>query len=116
MPNYGIIYIMIQILREITDWGNQQISNGDYYVNSHGYLIGYMPQGKAYKEFKTPIKQFSKSRRKFKLIGEWPEELPDGAITVKGSNGNTYTIVDNKCSCPGFKFRGSCKHLAQVAA
>ena len=43
---------MIQILREITDWGDQQISNGDYYVNSHGYLIGYMPQGKAYKELR----------------------------------------------------------------
>ena len=102
-PSCGIIpyidkdYIMIQILREITDWGDQQISNGDYYVNSSGYLIGYMPQGKAYKEFKTPIKQFSKSRRKFKLIGEWPEELPEGAITVQGSKGNTYTIYNDKC-------------------
>ena len=75
-----------------------------------------MPEGKAYKEFKNPMKQFSKSRRKFRLIGEWPEELPEGAITVKGSKGNTYTIINNKCSCPGFKFRGSCKHLAQVAA
>ena len=107
---------MIQILREITNWGDQKIANGDYYVNSHGYLVRYMPPGKACKMFKTPIKNFSKSRRQFKLIGEWPEELPEGAITVKGSKGNTYTIVNNKCSCPGFKFRGSCKHLAQVAA
>jgi hypothetical protein len=75
-----------------------------------------MPEGKAYKEFKNPIKQFSKSRRKFRLIGEWPEELPEGAITVKGSKGNTYTIINKKCSCPGFKFRGSCKHINQVAA
>ena len=67
MPNYGIIYIMIQILREITDWGDQQISNGDYYVNSHGYLIGYMPQGKAYKEFKKPISVY---KRKFFQIVE----------------------------------------------
>jgi hypothetical protein len=74
-----------------------------------------MPKGGAYKEFNTPMKQFSKSRRKFKLIGEWPEELPDGAITVKGSNGNTYTIVNDKCSCPGFKFRGSCKHMEKAA-
>ena len=47
---------MIQILREITDWGDQKISNGDYYVNSSGYLIGYMPAGGSYKEFKTPMK------------------------------------------------------------
>ena len=79
------------------------------------YAFVNMPQGKAYKEFKKPIKQFSKSRRKFTLIGEWPEDLPEGAITVKGSKGNTYTIIDNKCSCPGFKFRGQCKHLEQAA-
>jgi hypothetical protein len=106
---------MIQILKEITEWGDQKVSNGYYYVNSSGYLIGYMPPLGPYKEFKKPIKQFSKSRRKFELIGEWPEELPEGAITVQGSNGNTYTIHNEKCSCPGFKFRGTCKHLVQVA-
>ena len=47
---------MIQILREITDWDDQQISNGDYYVNSHGYLIGYMPKGGAYKHFAQRVK------------------------------------------------------------
>ena len=107
---------MIEILKEVTDWGDHTITNGFYHVNGQTQLVAYQAPGGKLKVFNSPMKQFSKSRRKFKLIGEWPEELPDGAITVKGSNGNTYTIVDNKCSCPGFKFRGSCKHLAQVAA
>mgnify|MGYP000617315245 CR=1 FL=1 len=101
---------MIEILQEITDWGKYPVANGVYHVNSAGQLVQHNDT-----VFKTPIKQFSKSRRKFKLIGEWPEELPEGAITVQGSKGNTYTIIDKKCSCPGFKFRGTCKHLAQVA-
>lgn len=40
-------------------------------------------------------------------------------LTVEGSKGKTYTITvssDGKatCSCPGFGFRRTCKHLEQV--
>ena len=38
-----------------------------------------------------------------------------GGIPVKGSNGNTYYIVDGKCNCKGFQFRGDCKHIRSVA-
>ena len=64
---------------------------------------------------KNPIKQFSKARRKFVKIGERPEEFSKDVIVVKGSKGNTYTIEDGKCSCPGFTFRGNCKHVKEVA-
>tara|TARA_B100001146_G_C15976790_1_gene346563 strand:+ start:87 stop:383 length:297 start_codon:yes stop_codon:yes gene_type:complete len=97
---------MIEILQEVTDWGDLNISNGVYHVNSAGQLVQYND-----KVFKNPIKNFSKSRRKFEKIGERPEELAPDAITVKGSNGNIYTIQDGKCSCPGFTFRGNCKHI-----
>ena len=63
--------------------------------------------------FKDPIKQFSKARRKFKKIGERTEEFASDVIVVKGSKGNTYTIEDGKCSCPGFTFRGNCKHVKE---
>ena len=49
---------MIQILKEITEWGDQKVSNGYYHVNSSGYLVGYMPPLGPYKEFKKPIKEF----------------------------------------------------------
>ena len=38
-------------------------------------------------------------------------------VKVEGSKGNTYTVSRNKttgklnCTCPGFKYRGNCKHL-----
>ena len=43
---------MIKILKEITDWGTEKVSNGTYYVNEHGHLVAYMPPGGSYKEFK----------------------------------------------------------------
>lgn len=40
-------------------------------------------------------------------------------VTVAGSKGNHYhvTVVDGhavSCDCPGFRFRNSCRHLAEV--
>ena len=97
---------MIEILQEVSDWGDKKISNGIYHVNGAGQLVQYND-----KVFKNPMKQFSKSRRKFTKIGEREEELAPGVITVQGSNGKVYTIDNGKCSCPGFTFRGNCKHI-----
>ena len=30
---------------------------------------------------------------------------------VQGSNGKVYEVTDHSCTCPGFTFRGSCKHI-----
>jgi hypothetical protein len=39
-------------------------------------------------------------------------------ITVQGSKGNSYTVTNENgkvsCTCPGFSFRKSCRHLAEV--
>ena len=105
---------MIRILKEVTDWGTDDVSNGTYYVNEQGQLVAYMPKGGAYKEFTKPMKQFSTSRRKFKEIGVIDDG--DSGTPVKGSKGNTYYVKEGKCSCPGFKFRQKCKHLLEVAA
>jgi hypothetical protein len=97
---------MIEILQEVTDWGDQAIANGIYHVNGAGQLVQYND-----KVFNSPMTQFSKSRRKFTKIGEREEELAPGVKTVQGSNGKVYTIDDGKCSCPGYTFRGKCKHV-----
>lgn len=102
---------MIEILQEITDWSKSGINvqNGIYHVNSFGHLVQYNDT-----VFKTPLKRFSKARRKFVKIGERPEEHKANVVKVEGSNGKVYTIIDNKCSCPGFKFRGKCKHIENI--
>ena len=105
---------MIEILQEVTDWGKYKVNNGIYHINSAGKIVAYQPNIDAeIQELKTPSTQFSKSRRKFVKIGERPEEIADNVIVVKGSNGNTYTIEDGKCSCPGYTYRGNCKHVKE---
>jgi hypothetical protein len=99
---------MIDILQETTDWGDQPVNNGIYHVNVQGHLVQYND-----KVFKNPLKQFSKARRTFTKIGERVDPLtrPDVKIVI-GSKCQKYYIEDSKCSCPGFKFRGDCKHVA----
>jgi hypothetical protein len=75
-------------------------------------------------EFKVPMKRFSKARRKFKVLDTYEDENEDTSVTkheFTGSKGNTYIVaVDSdggiSCNCPGFRFRGKCKHYTEVAA
>jgi hypothetical protein len=97
---------MIDILQEVTDWGEHSVKNGIYHVNGAGQLVQHNDV-----VFKNPLKGFSKARRKFKKIGEREEKLASNVKTVQGSNGKVYYIDDGKCTCPGFTFRGNCKHI-----
>lgn len=99
---------MIEILKETTDWGDQNIPNGIYHVNMQGHLVQHNDV-----VFKNPLKGFSKARRTFIKIGERPDPQTRENVTfVTGSNGKVYAIEDGRCSCPGFKFRGTCKHTS----
>ena len=64
---------MIEILKEVTDWGDHTITNGLYHVNGQVQLVAYQAPGSELKVFNKPMKQFSKSRRKFKKVGEYEQ-------------------------------------------
>jgi hypothetical protein len=68
--------------------------------------------------FKNPIKGFDKRGRKFDTVPTTPFkqlQKESNVITVQGSKGNVYTvnIEEKTCTCPGFTFRGSCKHVGE---
>ena len=65
--------------------------------------------------FKQPIKGFDKRGRKFVPgnIKLFTTQKESHARTVIGSKGQTYTVTENSCSCPGYTYRGTCKHLAE---
>jgi hypothetical protein len=108
----------MEALKEITDWGDHKAPNHTYLLDGTT-LVAYIKQGE--KEpffFKNGIKNFSKTRRKFvkadkKLFGS---TVKSNLIEVNGSKGNVY-FVDKEtktCTCPGFTFRGTCKHIGEV--
>ena len=102
----------IDVLQEVTEWGNESVNNGIYHVNGAGQLVAYQPnESTPLKVFKNPLKGFSKSRRKFVKLEQYQEEVASNVKIVKGSNGKEYYIEDGKCTCPGFTFRGTCKHI-----
>ena len=61
-------YSMISILKETTDW---DMPKGEYHVDQNGHLVAYQAPEAELKVFSTQMKQFSKSRRKFKKVGEY---------------------------------------------
>ncbi len=68
--------------------------------------------------FKTPIKGFDRRGRKF-VKGNinlfTVKKATTYERTVQGSNGKEYRVNDEEgtCTCPGFTFRGACKHLGK---
>jgi len=112
----------LEALKEVTVW------NTDFQCN-HTYLLDG-DKVLAYRQWHTgePIwgspMRFDRRYRKFepadlKLFGivDAPVVNPSTKV-VKGSKGNEYILdLDEKtCSCPGFKFRGKCKHVETLQA
>lgn len=57
--------LIMEYLKEITVWATP-VQNHTYILSSAGHLIGYIKQGTTEEIiFKKPMKNFSKSRRKF---------------------------------------------------
>jgi hypothetical protein len=98
------------------------------YLLDGNNLVSYIKSGETKPFFfKQPIKGFDKRGRKFEAVNpspfkDWAKLLKahvdvakSKLITVKGSKGNVYTIdpESKSCNCPGYTFRGACKHVAE---
>ena len=109
---------MIEILQEVTDWGKYKVNNGIYHVNGSGQLVAYQKNKKSVVQvLNVPSANFSKSRRKFVKIGQREEKLASHIIKVQGSKGNVYLVdtIKKTCTCPGFTYRGNCKHVKEIS-
>lgn len=112
----------MKFYREITQWADA-IPNHTYLLTTDkSKMHGYIKSGTTELiNFKKPIR-FDVRGRKFELVPELGEVNLDEpkAETWKfvGSKGTEYFVTkqDNqlKCSCPGFTYRGDCKHVKEV--
>ena len=125
----------MEAVREVTVWNDL-----DYTMPNHTYLLdgdkmlAYIKAGTVEPFwFKKPIK-VSRSYRKFQkadiglfdqspnwksLLKEFVETAPALPFIkkVQGSKPNTWYEVDTNaktCTCSGFTFRGTCKHIKEL--
>ena len=100
----------------------QETTGGQFpphiYLLDGNKLVSYIKAGESEPfYFKNPIKGFDKRGRKFATITPNPFKVKtqSNLITIKGSKGNEYTIDPEAktCTCPGYTFRGACKHVGQ---
>lgn len=116
----------MKFYQETTDY-KDAIVNGTYLLNdSKTKMYAFVRAGaKSVFRFKNPI-QIDTRGRTFKLVNdtfgvdlsefERPSQNP--RWEVAGSKGNKYIVEKTEngltCTCTGFKFRGSCKHLNMI--
>lgn len=101
----------MKLRAEISTWSDGT-KNGVYVTNDTGDKVhAFAPYGsREFKWFKNPI-QIDLKHRKFLDLFIFDGEKTDG-IKVAGSKpGVFYTVLDGRCDCPGFKYRGFCKHV-----
>ena len=110
--------VNMQALLETTDWGKATAHNHTYLLHGNN-LVAYIKHGdKSPFYFKSPIKGFDKRGRKFVEVKPNPfkQKKESNTVAVQGSKGQTYYVDPEAktCTCPGFQFRGACKHLELV--
>ena len=109
----------MEAVRETTVWTGveYQQPNHDYLLDGDR-VVAYRPWGTAeIRVLKGKIK-IDRRGRKFERLEPNPFEGFDTAakepmvLEVKGSKGNSYfvNLEEKTCTCPGFTFRGRCKH------
>ena len=107
----------MQAVREITKWEGATQPNHTYLLDGDK-MVAYIKFGKGEPfYFKKPI-VISRSGRKFEQLKDSPfkTEPKSDLIVVIGSKGNNYFIDPEAktCTCSGFTFRGTCKHIKDL--
>lgn len=110
---------------ETTEW-KDFTPNGIYLLDdSKTKMYAYRsPRDTTIKVFKNPIRIDLRGRKfvinpvQFKTKLKEPE--PEGrVIEVRGSKGDIYKVTELNgnwsCTCSGFRFRGECKHIRELA-
>lgn len=117
---------MAEAFLETTQWTDSGTNINHTYYLEGDKMIAYIRHGTTEPFFfKNPI-TISRSGRKFQrvdasafegiFIAEHNEPNPD-VVEVKGSKpGIVYYVnrVEKSCTCPGYTYRGTCKHVKEL--
>ena len=104
---------------ETTVWSGTVQPNHTYLFDGNKMLAYIKKNDTVPFYFKEPI-TIDKRGRKFEALKSNPftAKIASTMIRVEGSKGAVYEVdPDAKtCTCPGFTFRGACKHITNLVA
>jgi hypothetical protein len=109
----------MEAVREITVWEGLEYRapNHDYLLDGDK-IVAYRPWGTGEIRVLSGKIKIDRRGRKFEKLESNPfdshvDAAENAVREVKGSKGQTYyvNIEEKSCSCPGYTFRGNCKHI-----
>lgn len=105
-------------LQEITKWSDNTPNHIYIVSDDRSRLFGFIPSGKTKETRFNPPMEFFTKHREFKELKRIAEiDTSEKSWVVKGSKGDSYLVseVNGKltCTCPGFQFRGKCRHVEE---
>ena len=113
----------MKFFKETTaDWASPTPNHIYLLTTDKSKMYGYIKAGTEEVVVVKKAYNFDARRRTFREVKELGEinldELQGESWEFTGSKGDIYIVqkIDNmlKCTCPGFTFRGECKHIKQI--
>lgn len=116
----------MQVLYETTEWSDGTDANHVYFMNdSKEKMYAYVTRGSMdVFKFKRPIRIDTRGRTFITVPNIWnfnaDEEVvqPKSSWEFAGSKGNKYFVTKDgtsyNCTCPGYKYRGECRHVKEI--
>lgn len=105
-------------VQEQTVWTGTEQPNHIYLMDGNN-AVAYISKGsKVAMYFKKPIQIDQRGRTFVPVVPSPFKDVADAnVIEVSGSKGATYFVntADKTCTCPGYLFRGQCKHIKDLA-
>lgn len=108
----------MEALREVTVWKVEYSQPNHDYLLDGDKIVAYRKWGQGDPiPLSGKIKIDRRGRKFVKLdpnpFSDFLEPKESMVVEIEGSKGSTYTVdvEAETCTCPGFQFRGKCKHI-----
>ena len=113
----------MEAVREVTVWKVEYKTPNHDYLLDGDRVVAYRPWGTGdIIPCSGKLKINRRGRKFIKLVPSPFEEFDKKekqsmVVEVKGSKGNSYfvNLEEKTCTCPGYTFRGTCKHIQETA-
>lgn len=105
----------MKIMLETTEWSDRTPNHVYVFTDNLNKIMAYVKAGtKQVIKFRQPIDIDRRGRTFVDLDHTVQDQTDPDLREVRGSRGEIYYVSSQGCSCPGFTFRGKCRHLAMI--